>query len=556
MSTSSVILPDESCVLPAPHASRATGTKPVTFNNPFGVKYLERRSIIPATLTTAQKESTDTPNTENIQGDIYYMFPKKFEHFVFFIVRDVQQFWQALGRYASRITSSATTAERIKNISEDSSVAYTSNQIAFSKAGLMFLNIKDDLGDFHFDNGSMRKKKYELGDRGDWNKIFDDATTHGVFVVAAKTDTDCEAEENDIRRIFAASIASFTSMAGRVRPGDGEHFGWRDGISQPGIEDLILKPQPGQRIVKPGVIIMGYPGDPIKDDPSSIQRPTFCKDGSFMVFRKLEQDVLGFNDYIDRNWKAVPAKVGNTSLTDKQRKDLFGARMVGRFKTGAPLALTPYRDSSEYTDPDRINNFDYTEGVVADKPDRPPNCPFAAHIRKTAPRSLDPFVQKDYLDASMIVRAGIPYGPEVSDEEKNGWKRGDLQSVERGLLFVCYQSSIKNGFYRQTTKFAANDFFPATNIEPAVHGPDPIIGGPPKAPQVSDPVDIDEGSVVIKMVDNKNTRYVVTGVAKKVDTSATGYQQEWWITSRGGEYFFVPSISAIKNWCENPPTSS
>jgi len=77
---------------------------------------------------------------------------------------------------------------------------------------------------------------------------------------------------------------------------------------------------------------------------------------------------------------------------------------------GEPLAKTPYREDTYWLDPKRINDFDYTSGTK----DSPPNCPFAAHIRKTAPRNLDPLIQKEYLDASVIVRAGVPYGDEVS----------------------------------------------------------------------------------------------------------------------------------------------
>ena len=153
-----------------------------------------------------------------------------------------------------------------------------------------------------------------------------------------------------------------------------------------------------------------------------------------MIVRKLEQDVLNLEDYIEQNYKYAPAKDGSgKALSKEQRKALFGARMVGRFKTvivssctvsypiacshaslqGAPLALTPYRDDVNFTKPELINNFDYTEGNDIDHPNRAPNCPFAAHIRKTVPRNLDPLIQKEYLDASMIVRTGIPYGPEV-----------------------------------------------------------------------------------------------------------------------------------------------
>ncbi len=175
-------------------------------------------------------------------------------------------------------------------------------------------------------------------------------------------DNACEKGENVVRGIFSASVSAFTSLAGRVRPCDGEHFGWRDGISQPAIKyvmifdpkrrsqldfasnnsGLVSKTQPGQRTVDPGVIVMGYKGDPALDNSSSVQRPTFTKDGSFMVFRKLEQDVLGFENYIDTNWKAIPAtygKHGENKLSKDERKALFGARMVGRFKTVSDASM-------------------------------------------------------------------------------------------------------------------------------------------------------------------------------------------------------------------------
>ena len=70
-----------------------------------------------------------------------------------------------------------------------------------------------------------------------------------------------------------------------------------------------------------------------------------------------------------------------------------------------PLALSPYIENRDFLSPAKINNFDYTEING--------RCPFAAHIRKTAPRRLTPFVTNEFLDASVIVRSGIPYGPDV-----------------------------------------------------------------------------------------------------------------------------------------------
>lgn len=78
---------------------------------------------------------------------------------------------------------------------------------------------------------------------------------------------------------------------------------------------------------------MGYPGDPIYDDKSKPQRPLFSKNGSFMVFRKLEQAVLLFEDYINDNFDKMPDPTHKLSdLTVPELKALFGARMFGRFK--------------------------------------------------------------------------------------------------------------------------------------------------------------------------------------------------------------------------------
>jgi hypothetical protein len=98
----------------------------------------------------------------------------------------------------------------------------------------------------------------------------------------------------------------------------------------------IGQSKPGQRVVKPGVIILGSPGDPVVDDKSLPVRPSFAKNGSFMVFRKLEQNVLVLEDYVAKYWQTIPRDVaGDNSiiLTTNQRKQLFAARLVGRFKS-------------------------------------------------------------------------------------------------------------------------------------------------------------------------------------------------------------------------------
>lgn len=81
-------------------------------------------------------------------------------------------------------------------------------------------------------------------------------------------------------------------------------------------------------------------------------------------------------------------------------------------------------------------------------------------------------------------------------------------------------------------------------------GQDPIIGGPKTiaAPPdgKTDTLCPDEGTLAL--TDGNSTKFGVTGFAKEVDTSATPYKQDFFVTSRGGEYFFVPSISTLEAW--------
>jgi len=274
-----------------------------------------------------------------------------------------------------------------------------------------------------------------------------------------------------------------------------------------------------------------------------------------MVFRKLEQDVVGFEDYLTENgpkWPSfIPAGYKGPNLTDKEGAELFGARLVGRWKSGTPLANAPYRDDKEL-DKHNWNNFDYrVKGH-----DTPTNlhCPFTAHTRKTAPRNLDPYIAQRFIESSMIVRAGIPYGRDVKDDERKRYREEKAAGVEvpyqqpRGLCFVCYQSCLDNGFVRQSIVFGGNDYFPTTGLRPVKHGQDPIIGAPPLKKTVhatAEGSDLAEGQVTMRVAD-KGKEFDVTGFAKVRGASAQDVKEDFFVTSRGGEYFFVPSVSTLQ----------
>ncbi|KAF8630219.1 hypothetical protein AX15_003045 [Amanita polypyramis BW_CC] len=522
-------------------------------------RFLHRRAIIPIHPSPLAKQAaekdadTPLPDLKNVQGDVYFIFPKRWQRFTFFKITNATQFRKDIDNYVPKITSSEQTVENLKKIHDNpgAGLDIVSSGIAFNKAGLNTMGIKDKLQDRHFDQGSLFNEKSQLGDMATYDDVFNgDGKNHGVILLTAGKQDTCDSKMKEIQNIFKDSIEVLITYVGRVRKGEAEHFGWKDGISQPAIKG-IAQPKSGQRVVKPGVIILGYPGDPVYDNKDAVARPEFTKDGSFLVFRKLEQNVLYLEDYINKNWTTIPPdiakKTGVPYLTEDDRKALFGARMVGRFKSGVPLARCPYVEDKKWLDPDKINDFDYTE--------IPGGCPFAAHVRKTAPRNLQPIVSKEYLDASVIVRAGIPYGKEISQEERDEWEKiTDEKKKEdaispRGLLFACYQSSISNGFVRQTIDFANNDFFPLSSLLPQKTGQDPIIGGPKPILGTTGTTKLSKDGEATLLLDNeKGEKYEVTGVAKKVNVSASSFEQKFFVTSRGGDYYFVPSIATVKSW--------
>jgi deferrochelatase/peroxidase EfeB len=105
---------------------------------------------------------------------------------------------------------------------------------------------------------------------------------------------------------------------------------------------------------------------------------------------------------------------------------------------GAPVDLTPLRD-----DPILGKGVSDNDAFRYD-PLRQDRCPFAAHTRKTNPRSdLDAF---GGTEIRRIIRRGIQFGPEVTPEEAAAQQSSDDAKLERGLLFVSYQSNIPNGF--------------------------------------------------------------------------------------------------------------
>ncbi|KAK2466538.1 hypothetical protein APHAL10511_001400 [Amanita phalloides] len=477
------------------------------------------------------------PDLNNVQGDVLFRFPKNVENFIFFKIKkgQVSTFKVALKKFEP--TPSKDVSQLLHQISDakegsttlaESCISKRQWQIAFSRTGIILLGVTDGTGDMRFDSNPMISDKGFLGDHEEWDDPFKRGGLHGVISIAACSPVDLTKWSNEAIELFGSSI-TYTCVHGAVRQGamkDHEHFGFLDGIGQPAPRGIVA-PKPGQLQVDSGVVVMGYKGDPALDNPNSTTpRPSWTKDGTMLVFRKLEQDVLLFDWFREQNLDStreiLRKRRDAPALDDEEVKQLFGARLFGRFPSGAPLALCPYKDDLTIAnDKFKRNDFDY---VICNNPNISPYrpseyyCPFTAHIRKSVPRTLDPFISKAYLESGAIIRSSIPYGDEITEDERKKFDPNQPTPSPRGLLFVCYASSIDEGFIRQNISFSLNDYFPIASLQPVRHGQDPILGSPDFS----------------------------------INVPESRKKHPFFIASRGGEYFFVPSISTLKGWAELP----
>ena len=297
-----------------------------------------------------------------------------------------------------------------------------------------------------------------------------------------------------------------------------EHFGYRDGISQPGIRGFtpVSDPsnpnqgKPGQDLVWPGEFLLGYPrqagaGKPVNAvGPIATGGPAWAKNGSFLVFRRLRQDVAGFRSFVEKAAKSAGMS-----------EELTGAKFVGRYKTGAPLAKTgnvskdPGLTNLSLLTDANINNFKYgpdPNGSVV---------PLAAHIRKVNPRNetSNPGGLADTL-THRIIRRGIPFGASLPQ----GTPPGDPSANppfpnDRGLFFLSYQSSITRQFEFMQSHWANNPDFPKKGA-----GQDPVSS------QAALP-----GSFNLPGAKSQHVELLAR-----------------FVVTTGGDYFFQPSISALQ----------
>lgn len=302
-----------------------------------------------------------------------------------------------------------------------------------------------------------------------------------------------------------------------------EHFGFTDGISQPIIRGLD---RPGRPIdtVAPGEFLLGHQNeyglyterpvlsraaDPqrlLPADPSDSSQADFGRNGSYLVFRQLRQDVRRFWRFFD------DASRQSDGTNDPAARVRLAAKMVGRWPSGAPLVQAPERDDPQ---PALPNEFDYFH---ADRYGFA--CPIGAHIRRTNPRdSLDPDPGSEGSLAinrrHRLLRRGREYGPALSLDEALRPPDPGADDPERGLHFICLNANLSRQF-----EFIQHTWANSPTFNGLYDDADPLVG--------------------------QRGRYgsSFTLQGRPVRKRITGLPQ--FVSIRGGAYFFLPGIRALR----------
>jgi Dyp-type peroxidase family len=320
----------------------------------------------------------------------------------------------------------------------------------------------------------------------------------------------------------------------RLRDDNKEHFGFHDGIASPTIEGLggrgIASSLPP---VKAGEFILGYENEyqrfttrPVVDrvfDPKHLLKPDvegsggvdFGRNGSYLVFRQLYQDVHGFWSFIDQ----AAGKLQGAGAA--RGRSWLAAKMIGRWQSGAPLVLAPERDDPALASKD---DFVYRAGDADGIA-----CPIGAHVRRTNPR--DAFMLVNAADSMALsnrhrlLRRGRSYGPALAESmtPEEVLARGP-DGVDRGLCFICLTANISRQF-----EFVQGSWMNDPTFNQLHDDVDPLLGQRGR-------FSASEGK--------PGAVGTLTIPALPVRTRVHGLPN--FVSVRGGAYFFLPGKAALR----------
>ncbi|MBB4915983.1 Dyp-type peroxidase [Streptosporangium saharense] len=391
---------------------------------------------------------------------------------------------ELMRRLSAVVTSAADTT---------SPLGETWVSVALTYHGLGALGVpRESLDTFSWEfRQGMAARAPALGDVGEsapanWEAPLGTPEVHVVLVALAPDGAQLEAAVDRARPAYHAlpGITAIWRQDCHALPTETEPFGYRDGISHPAVEGSgIAGSNKLETPLRAGEFVLGYP-----DELGGLQRlepEVLGRNGSYVVFRKLHQRVAAFRRYLRDN------------ATDPADEEWLAAKIMGRWRSGAPLALSPDHDDPGLgADPYRNNGFGYERDDPAGF-----TTPGGCHIRRGNPRDA---AVAGVPRLHRMIRRGTAYGPPLPE--------GTLEDdgADRGLMFAFVGAHLGRQFeFVQSEWMNDGVFFGAGDAR------DPVTGS---------------GDFTIP---RRPLRRCLRGLPR-------------FVVTRGGEYCFMPSLSALR----------
>jgi deferrochelatase/peroxidase EfeB len=460
---------------------------------------------------------------EDIQGIVASGYEHlNYSSFVFLEIKDIDETRKWLASIFPRITNARHPGDDKPGCSLN---------LAFGLKGLQKLVPNDRLKDIphEFDRGMNNDDANRI--LGDLDESAPDRWEYGregqpkldvLVMLYGATEEQLRGLLNEVfgSREFNDGLNMITHQDSVIPPGDKtEPFGFRDGISQPPIQGLLGRRKPDEYPINTGEFVLGYeneldlltlipsidnwadPSGHLADHPKHRgERRAFGLNGTYLVFRKLVQSVDDFWGYINNN------------AAGPDERERIAAKMVGRWRSGAPLVLSPNSPGSEPR-----NDFLFMEtdpdGLA---------CPIGSHIRRAHPRdSLDMPPSRSVLISRRhrLLRRARKFS--LPSENLEGGKPKN----EQGLFFIVLNADLRRQ-YEFVQQLWIND--------PSFNGldtdRDPLVG--------------DNTSDRDPLVGDKSSGGKFTIQAKPINRHLRELPR--FVVMRGGGYFFLPGIRAIR----------
>lgn len=437
----------------------------------------------------------------DIQGNVVRGYGMPHGHHLFVGIDDSARARGWLGHAVGRVTTADLQARNDLKVARN---------IAVSAAGLERLDVPAALraefsGEFQ---AGMARREADSGasDPDRWKEnAFHPDTAHLAVSVYATTRDRLIREVDQLRdELDDWHLKVLHHRRVERQPQGREHFGFADGFAQPRVDGAPSGRRPSasspvSRLFPAGEFLLGYRDldGALPDGPPG----ALGRNGTYMVYRELDQDVAAFRRFLRRQSDAHGLS-----------EELLAAKIVGRWHNGTPLVVSPDTDALPKGRADtRLDDFGYADDGHGYR------CPLGAHIRRANPRD-DADLGLAVTRRHRMIRRGMPYGPRLADGAL------DDDGRERGLAFICFVADVERQF-----EFVQGQWCNDGNAFGLGAEADFLLG---------------DGERGDRMTIQGAPPVFLRRSADETDRPAP------FVTTRGGEYFYLPGIAGLRSLAE------